>query len=180
MKIAIRSDGETGLHRVHAEGLELTRHPHFLLERHRAAWRLLAVAQRSIEDGNSFHDPAPSVVAPRLLLETSRAYFARTPERYRGSGGRHRARRSRSASSETCNCRRRLFASMVIVSFSSTSAIVPPAAASGATWPTTIPCVPPEKRPSVINPTASPSPAPTSADVGASISRMPGPPFGPS
>ena len=41
-------------------------------------------------------------------------------------------------------------ASMVIESPSCTSAIVPPAYASGATWPTTMPQVPPEKRPSVI------------------------------
>src|SRR5256712_9599972 len=38
--------------------------------------------------------------------------------------------------------------------------MVPPTAASGATWPTTSPYVPPENRPSVIRPTASPSPAP--------------------
>ncbi len=69
---------------------------------------------------------------------------------------------------------------MVIVSPSWTKAIAPPTAASGATCPTTIPYVPPEKRPSVINPTVSPSPAPIIADVGASISRIPGPPFGPS
>ncbi len=31
-------------------------------------------------------------------------------------------------------------------------AIGPPTHASGATWPTTRPCVPPEKRPSVIRP----------------------------
>ena len=40
--------------------------------------------------------------------------------------------------------------------------------------------VPPEKRPSVISPTDSPSPWPISAEVGASISCIPGPPFGPS
>ena len=58
--------------------------------------------------------------------------------------------------------------------------MVPPTAASGATWPTTSPYVPPENRPSVIRPTASPSPAPMMAEVGDSISRIPGPPFGPS
>jgi len=40
--------------------------------------------------------------------------------------------------------------------------------------------LPPEKRPSVIKPTESPNPAPTSAAVGANISRIPGPPLGPS
>ena len=38
----------------------------------------------------------------------------------------------------------------------------------------------PEKRPSVSSATESPSPSPTSAAVTASISRMPGPPAGPS
>ena len=40
--------------------------------------------------------------------------------------------------------------------------------------------VPPEKRPSVIKATESAKPSPTIAAVGASISRIPGPPFGPS
>ncbi|KAG1434256.1 hypothetical protein G6F56_014380 [Rhizopus delemar] len=69
---------------------------------------------------------------------------------------------------------------MVTESPSWIRAIGPPTKASGATWPTTMPQVPPEKRPSVIKPTGSPRPCPTSAEVGASISRMPGPPFGPS
>ena len=42
------------------------------------------------------------------------------------------------------------------------------------------PRVPPEKRPSVTIATVSPSPSPMMYDVGASISCMPGPPFGPS
>ena len=37
-----------------------------------------------------------------------------------------------------------------------------------------------EKRPSVSRPTESPSPLPIRAEVGVSISRIPGPPFGPS
>ena len=60
------------------------------------------------------------------------------------------------------------------------SAIAPPTAASGATCPTTRPWVAPEKRPSVMSPTESPSPVPMIAEVGDSISRIPGPPFGPS
>ena len=46
---------------------------------------------------------------------------------------------------------------------SRTAAIGPPRAASGATWPTINPRVAPEKRPSVISVTESPSPAPTIA-----------------
>ena len=38
----------------------------------------------------------------------------------------------------------------------------------------------PEKRPSVIRATLSPSPIPAMAEVGFNISLMPGPPFGPS
>ena len=52
--------------------------------------------------------------------------------------------------------------------------------ASGATWPAMKPWVAPEKRPSVRRATLSPRPSPTSAAVTCSISRMPGPPFGPS
>ena len=62
----------------------------------------------------------------------------------------------------------------------STKAIGPPTHASGATWPTTRPCVPPLNRPSVMRPIFSPSPCPISAPVTESISRMPGPPTGPS
>ena len=42
------------------------------------------------------------------------------------------------------------------------------------------PWVAPEKRPSVSSATESPRPSPTSAAVTCSISRIPGPPFGPS
>ena len=51
---------------------------------------------------------------------------------------------------------------------------------SGVTCPTMKPCDPPEKRPSVIKATSLPSPAPMMAEVGVSISGMPGPPLGPS
>ena len=56
----------------------------------------------------------------------------------------------------------------------------PPCAASGPTWPTQKPRVAPEKRPSVMSATFLPMPWPDSAAVVASISRMPGPPAGPS
>ena len=55
-----------------------------------------------------------------------------------------------------------------------------PAAASGDTWPMDAPLVAPEKRPSVISATLSPSPMPAIVAVGLSISRIPGPPLGPS
>ncbi len=67
-----------------------------------------------------------------------------------------------------------------MMSPSRTAAIGPPAAASGATCPAIKPCVAPENRPSVTSATESPSPAPTMAAVTPSISRIPGPPFGPS
>ena len=56
----------------------------------------------------------------------------------------------------------------------------PPFEASGATCPTMKPCVAPEKRPSVMRATDSESPSPTIAPVTWSISRIPGPPCGPS
>ena len=70
--------------------------------------------------------------------------------------------------------------SMTIRSPSATNAIGPPSTASGATWPTQNPWVPPENRPSVISAASPPRPTPFMAPVMASISRMPGPPFGPS
>ena len=70
--------------------------------------------------------------------------------------------------------------SITTVSPFSASAIVPPAAASGATWQIDRPEVPPENRPSVISAQARPSPLPLRKLVGYSISCMPGPPRGPS
>ena len=55
-----------------------------------------------------------------------------------------------------------------------------PSAASGPTCPMQNPRVAPENRPSVISATFSPMPCPYRAAVVASISRMPGPPLGPS
>ena len=70
--------------------------------------------------------------------------------------------------------------SKTTVSPSWTAAIGPPRGASGATWPAMKPWVAPEKRPSVSSATESPRPSPWSAAVTASISRIPGPPDGPS
>mmetsp|Transcript_30771 Transcript_30771/g.99192 ORF Transcript_30771/g.99192 Transcript_30771/m.99192 type:complete len:276 (-) Transcript_30771:147-974(-) len=72
-----------------------------------------------------------------------------------------------------------VWVSMRMVSPDSTRAMGPPSTASGATWPMQKPWVPPEKRPSVTRATFSERPAPTMAEVGVSISGMPGPPFGP-
>ncbi len=60
------------------------------------------------------------------------------------------------------------------------SAIGPPTAASGDTWPMDAPRLAPENLPSVIRATLSPRPIPAIADVGLSISLIPGPPLGPS
>ena len=56
----------------------------------------------------------------------------------------------------------------------------PPAAASGLTCPMQGPLLAPEKRPSVMRATEWSSPMPQMAEVGVSISRIPGPPAGPS
>ena len=56
----------------------------------------------------------------------------------------------------------------------------PPCAASGQRWPIMMPWLAPEKRPSVTSATLSPSPRPTSAPPGDSISGQPGAPLGPS
>ena len=60
------------------------------------------------------------------------------------------------------------------------NAIGPPSTASGATCPTHKPVDPPENRPSVNNKVDLPKPAPLIAPVIINISRIPGPPFGPS
>ena len=59
-------------------------------------------------------------------------------------------------------------------------AIGPPKAASGATCPIEAPRVAPEKRPSVIKATSLSKPIPAISEVGDNISRIPGPPLGPS
>src|SRR5579875_781044 len=69
---------------------------------------------------------------------------------------------------------------MTITSPSRSAASGPPSAASGATCPTIKPRVPPLKRPSVKSATLSPRPSPTIAAVTPNISRIPGPPRGPS
>jgi hypothetical protein len=70
----------------------------------------------------------------------------------------------------------RFSASMVMGSPFFTMARGRPSWASGVMWPTTKPWLPPEKRPSVMSATSLPRPLPITAEVGLSISRMPGPP----
>ena len=85
-----------------------------------------------------------------------------------------------SSASSTSRSRERAAISTRIRSPSRTKAMGPASTASGAMWPMHRPVVPPENRPSVKSSTSFPSPAPLMAAVIASISRMPGPPFGPS
>ena len=85
-----------------------------------------------------------------------------------------------SSSSETFTSSLWLSMSMEMMSPSSTSAMGPPTWPSGHTWPMEAPLDAPENRPSVIRATVEPRPIPAMAEVGLSISRMPGPPLGPS
>src|SRR5262249_20419453 len=107
-----------------------------------------------------FHQP---VTAPSLAECTVRAYLASTPPSTRNGGFFHEAFGLDHSASERFASAHLASASMVTWSPSFKSAIGPPIQASGATWPTTSPCVPPLKRPSVIRPIFSPSPWPTSA-----------------
>src|SRR5579864_2463608 len=121
-----------------------------------------------------------TVTAPREAEETSSAYLAITPVLKRGAGAFQEERRRWISASVRLTLRVRFGMSNAMVSPSASAAMGPPVAASGATWPAMKPCVAPEKRPSVSSATESPKPAPTSAAVTCSISRMPGPPLGPS
>ena len=120
------------------------------------------------------------VIAPCSAPPTSFAYFASAPVVYRGAGAVHSSRRASSVASSTSSSSERASASIRIRSPSSTNAIGPPMNASGAMCPTLYPFVAPENRPSVISATSLPRPAPATAAVTASISGIPGEPFGPS
>src|ERR1044071_886954 len=120
------------------------------------------------------------VTAPSAADDTSLAYLASAPLVWSGGRGDQSRRRASISSALSATEISRFGASIVTRSPSRSAAIGPPTAASGATWPTTKPCEAPEKRPSVISATLPPRPRPMIAPVTASISRMPGPPFGPS
>ncbi len=93
--------------------------------------------------------------------------------------GLHSARRRAISSSSTRRTSDPVVTSIVIASPSRTSAMGPPRAASGHTWPTKQPLLVPEKRPSVTIAADAASPRPTRYFMGAYISGMPGPPRGP-
>src|SRR3989344_4759250 len=121
-----------------------------------------------------------SVTAPVEAEDTSSIYFRKTPRVYFGFGCFHSFRRFANSSSEISTFNVFFSASIETTSPFLMSPMGPPTYASGATWPMTSLYEPPEKRPSVISATESPSPRPMMAEVTASISRIPGPPFGPS
>src|SRR6266508_1371949 len=137
---------------------------------------LPALERTGVADLERTHE----VTAPSDAEETRRAYFASAPLTYRGAGAFHAARRLAKSASSTSTSMRRFSASISMRSPSRRSAIGPPTSASGETWPTENPFVAPENRPSVISATSLPRPAPATAAVTASISGMPGDPFGPS
>src|SRR6185312_11808653 len=104
------------------------------------------------------HPGDAPVTAPRCAEPTCSAYFASTPV----TGARFGCLAFRLRNSETGTWRESVpaLASMRMRSPLRTSAIGPPAAASGETWPIIIPRVAPEKRPSVSSATFSPIPCP--------------------
>src|SRR5215204_1507864 len=121
-----------------------------------------------------------SQTAPVAADPTRRAYLARTPRLCLAAGGTHPSRRAASSASSTRRSSVLASTSRRTRSPLRTNAIGPPSTASGATCPMHRPVVPPENRPSVTSRTDFPRPAPLIAPVTASISRMPGPPLGPS
>ena len=60
-EIAIRGNGKAGFDHVHAQAIELLRHPQLFLDVHAAAWRLFAVPQGGVEDrdARSLHSRGP-------------------------------------------------------------------------------------------------------------------------
>ena len=69
------------------------------------------------------YDDAGSPSSP----DTSLAYFASTPRRYRGAGAVHDSRRAINSDSDTLSCSSRACASIVMESPSRTNAMLPPA-----------------------------------------------------
>src|SRR5260221_2403518 len=103
--------------------------------------RSMHVAERpeqSFLQAKPLGSDAQIVTAPWLLADTHLAYLARTPVAGFTTGFQSALRRDNS-SSDTCNCSNCRCASIVMRSPSCTRAMVPPAAASGEIWPTTMP-----------------------------------------
>ena len=63
-----RGNREAGLDDVHAERVELTRQLQLLRRAQREAGRLLAVAQRGVEDSNLFLSPSEPPLAEALAV----------------------------------------------------------------------------------------------------------------
>src|SRR5947209_10238256 len=74
-EVAVRRDGEPGLDHVHAEALELSREANLLLQVHRAAGRLLAVAQRRVEYLDAFGVGHGCRLEGNDILEDGGGYF---------------------------------------------------------------------------------------------------------
>ena len=62
-EIAFGRDGESRLDHIDAQPVEVMRHAQLLRHIHAATRRLLAVAQRSVENRDAFHRPGPSLRA---------------------------------------------------------------------------------------------------------------------
>ncbi len=60
LEISLRGDRKARLDDVHAKAFELSRQPQFFRRIHGKAGRLLAVAQRGIEDSNHLHRTPPA------------------------------------------------------------------------------------------------------------------------
>src|SRR5581483_12191560 len=153
--------------------------PEALLADRERLHRVAGAALPALE-GLRVGEPAHQVIAPLDAEPTVRAYLASAPKVYRGAGCVQASRRRASSDSSTSRSILRFAASIRISSPSRTSAIGPATKASGATWPTEYPLVAPLNRPSVTRATSAPRPARATAAVTASISGMPGEPFGPS
>ena len=118
--------------------------------------------------------------APSLEEQTNFAYLANQPYFMFGSFGIYSFLLFSNSSSLISAFIFLLGISKLKISPYFKRAISPPVAASGQTWPIEAPLDAPLKRPSVIKATSLSNFIPASADVGLSISLIPGPPFGPS
>jgi hypothetical protein len=80
-KITVRGDCEAGFKNVHAEIGELMRHAQLFVVVHRAAWGLLAVAERGVEEDDvvrgchsaTFH--SDKIITPTYAQDAMYCYF---------------------------------------------------------------------------------------------------------
>src|SRR5699024_11024641 len=160
-------------------GARRARSPRASRRGHRGAGRRRPRNRDALRRRDALSPQSPRI-APVEADFTSCTYLPSTPLVNFGGSGSQPTLRAASSESSTSRSSAPVLTSSRIRSPSRTKAIGPPSTASGAMWPTHSPVVPPEKRPSVISSTSLPRPAPLIAPVIASISRMPGPPLGPS